>query len=158
MRSASDDIEKALVQRTQWRFDDVGSHGGIGGTAPDGTRWRPVKRKSLLARGQYRSGEKKGRKRFKTRGYIRNENAILKDSGRLQRSIRRIKGTLAVGISTPTGASMYLGTKVPYGRIHQRGGRSRFGFIPKRRFLGVSTGDANRVLTIVKKEVERAIK
>ncbi len=97
----------------------------------------------------------------------RNSGAILVDSGRLKRSIRKI---------SVSHEKIVIGTDVPYARIHNDGfkgmqsvrGHRRRGHevkafnrnmdMPRRRFLGSSAVLNNRLQRLITAEIKTAIK
>lgn len=150
LQTLSQQMGEILEQSTKERFDTEND--------PQGEPWKELTQATLVARARRRTRKKDGTSGFYTRATtpqrgrrragedvreprvsarsirIMQTAAILKDRGRLVRSIRRK--------ARPEGVA--VGTNLIYGAIHQFGGpagRGKKVEIPARSYLGVSEAD-----------------
>ncbi|TEB09145.1 phage virion morphogenesis protein [Pelotomaculum propionicicum] len=147
----SQQLGEILEQSTKERFDTE--------KGPDGEPWKELTQATLIARARRRTRKKDSTSGFYTqattprRGRAARENeprlsarsirimetaAILKDRGRLVRSIRSKARSDVVAV----------GTNLIYAAIHQFGGpagRGRKVEIPARPYLGVSEADLSDI-------------
>ncbi|MBW7901254.1 MAG: phage virion morphogenesis protein [Rhodocyclaceae bacterium] len=133
------EIGEELGESTQQRFS--------AGTAPDGTRWAPLKPGTVLARLAKISGayaKKSGRLGAKGAGAVMGMRPLI-ETGMLQDGIHHqvIDGGAGVAVGTNRFAGEWAGGAA----VHQFG--SRDGRVPARPFLGLSAEDRTTVLEII---------
>ena len=135
-------IEELIIKRTRMRFARGGTN-ELAQKDPDKRSW-PRPRQKLRSR---------------IKGKTRDQRQILKDTGALRDSIKAIRGKLATGVASPTGAGVSIGSSLPYARWHQLGEPELK--IPRRRFLGIGNADIRAVdkliVGIMRKRVDRTI-
>ena len=120
-----------IMRETDKRFKQM--------VSPSGARWKPLSDKTLQRR---RKGKKKGR----------YGDAILRDTGRLWRSIVANSGS--GHIYRQDKKSVEVGTNVNYANAHQFG---VWGRIPPRPFLGVNSKDMQNILKIFGDFVDKTL-
>lgn len=126
--------------------------------SPDGRPWKPLAMATLIARARRRTKHKDGSSGFKTkRGKVSKRAqriigsaAILKDTGRLMRSIAyraRLEG-VAVGSNLVQAGIQQLGGKT---------GRGKKVEIPARPYLGVGPADSQDIQELLTEFIEEKI-
>jgi phage virion morphogenesis protein len=144
------DIGEYMVRATDERFR--AQH------APDGTPWAPNSDVTLLRYLQRKGGFKKaktatgGRTLTQRGARLLGTKRVLRDSGALQGTIR---SQLAEG-----GRAVAIGTNRIYGAMQQFGGTRAqwphlWGDIPARPFLGVSPADAEEIMRLLTRHLDR---
>jgi len=132
-----------LEQSTRERFEDEQS--------PEGERWKPLSDSTLISRAARRGRTKTKRGGMTARAQrIVGNAAILKDSGRLMRSI--------TSRARPEGVA--VGTNLVYGAIHQKGGKAGRGKrvqIPARPYLGISKSDEQDIMDLLNEFIEERV-
>ena len=124
------DIGEHLLNTTRERFVDQ--------TAPDGTPWAPL------------SATTKGRKK-------RNRNKVLTERGFLRGNLTYQTAPQSVVIGSPSihaGTHQFGAERGAFGAT-SRGGAIPWGAIPARPFLGLSSADADEVLRLTARFLER---
>lgn len=143
-------IGAILEQSTTERFEEEKS--------PKGEPWEPITDTTIIARARRKTRKKDGTSSFLTKKgklsaraqRIISNAAILKDSGRLMRSIS--------SKARPEGVA--VGTNLIYGAIQQLGGKAGRGKkvkIPARPFLGISSKDDKDLFALLEEFVEERI-
>jgi phage gpG-like protein len=148
MAPVMQEIGETLAESTQQRFSTS--------TAPDGSRWAPLKESTVLARLAKVSGaySKKTGKLTKKGSTARGGMKPLVATGILQDTIRYqiINGGAGVEIGT----NRFAGEWEAGAAVHQFG--SRNGKIPARPFLGLSASDEAEVLDILQRFLGQPLK
>lgn len=163
-------IGEAMVESTKQRFSDS--------TGPDGQRWAPLAKATVLARLAEMSGQFAAYTNLKTRkvGRVRagDKKGHFDDSGRvtgkIANRIMNMRALIDTGILqdtihyqlTPGGKGVAIGTNRFAGEwnggaaVHQFGNKK--GTVPARPFLGMSAGDEREVLAILDRFLRQAIR
>lgn len=162
-------IGELIAESTKERF--------ASSTGPDGQRWAPLAKDTILARlakisgqyaaytnlrtrkeGQVRAGNKKGY--YDKNGKIAGKGSLavmnmrpLVDTGLLQDTIRY--QITAGGNGVEIGTNRFSGEWEGGAAVHQFG--SRDGDIPARPFLGLSANDEREILDVLDRFLRRAI-
>lgn len=142
-------IGEALVASTKRRFRT--------GTAPDGSPWAPNSQVTILGYlDRYKSSYTKGGRLSKSgAGRAAGKKPLIGESRSLSTTIKyEVSGnTLRVGSPME-----YAGTQQYGARKHSfAGGKSPWGDIPARPFLGLSTADRKEVLEILAEHLGPAL-
>jgi phage virion morphogenesis protein len=142
LKTLNSRLGMVLEQSTKERFEEEKD--------PDGGAWEPLAASTVEARAKRRT---KGRYKTK-RGQISararrimEQAAILKDTGRMMRSITHK--------ARPEGVA--VGTNLVQGGIHQFGGKAGRGKkveIPARPYLGISTPDKEDIQNVLVEFIE----
>lgn len=125
LRPALTEIGQALVESTLLRFKDS--------KAPDGGTWTPLSPVTIALR-------------------RRGSSKPLLDTGRLRSSITKAVSAhdVVVGTNVRYAGTQHFGaSKGQYGRT-RRGAPIPWGNVPARPFLGMSSGDRNEILAILR--------
>lgn len=127
-------LERLLLRRTLERFQTLGANRRAQ-KSPEGDTWaRPTKHT------------------MRKRKLSSDSNRALFDTGALMDSISVLRSELRskAALASPTGAGFSIGVQAgspaeKYARLHQFGGRTKYGRVPARRYLGISAEDVKAV-------------
>ncbi len=131
-------IGEGLTDSTKDRFAST--------TAPDGSKWLPNKASTILAYLQESSGNfsKDGRLNKRGASRVTSKNPLTGISKALRTTINYQATEEGVNIGSP---EIYAGTQ-HFGAAAKsfKGGKSPWGTIPARRFLGISSDDEGLIV------------
>jgi hypothetical protein len=127
----TNEIGLLLLRRMQDRYDRE--------VDPEGERWVPLARKTVLDKQRLGVGSK----------------GILKRTDELRHAIQIIRGSVAGTMFTNTGGGVRIGVSGPpkvvsRGRAHQRGVPQKH--LPQRRFLGIGSLDVRSVDSMLRRK------
>lgn len=150
MTPAMQDIGEYLVDSTRRRFQD--------GVAPDGTPWAPNSETAYLSYlGKFGSSYSKKDGRLTKSGATRaaGKKPLIGETKQLSTRIFSRATAHGVDVGSPL---EYAGTQ-HFGAAAKSftGGKTPWGDIPARPFLGLSSEDRDAVLDIVQEHIERAL-
>jgi phage virion morphogenesis protein len=136
LKPAFRDVGEYMLLSTRRNFDRS--------KAPDGTAWTPLKPATIKAkeRRKAQGGKKKSRGKKLVKRTRANPTDILKDTYEL-------RDTIAYRVSDN---GVEIGSPLKYARAHQLGDREKN--VPKRSFLGLSSGDRQEIVEIFREHLE----
>lgn len=142
-------VGEALMLSTKTRFQT--------GTAPDGSHWAPNSETTLLGHlGKYKgSYTKRGRLSKAGAGRASGKRPLIGESKSLSTTITYQVSGNALRVGSPM---EYAGTQQFGAAKHSfSGGKSPWGDIPARPFLGLSDNDREEILAILTEHLDRAL-